>query len=74
MPAEDRSGGCYTAGDVDCFTWLDVHELFSLQLGSNSQTKMTESAEAVAADVASKRSVTIEISNVTNNYCLINPR
>ncbi|XP_034076029.1 actinoporin-like protein isoform X2 [Gymnodraco acuticeps] len=33
-----------------------------------------ESAEAVAADVHSKRSVTIEISNVTNNYCLIKPR
>ncbi|KAK9535394.1 hypothetical protein VZT92_007777 [Zoarces viviparus] len=35
---------------------------------------MTESAEAVAADVRSKRSVTIEIGNVTNNYCLINPK
>ncbi|XP_054616223.1 actinoporin-like protein [Dunckerocampus dactyliophorus] len=35
---------------------------------------MTESAEAVAADVDSKRSVTIEITNLTNNYCLINPR
>lgn len=35
---------------------------------------MAETAEAVAADVSSKRSVTIEISNVTSNYCLINPR
>lgn len=35
---------------------------------------MTESAEAVAADVDSRRSVTIEISNLTNNYRLINPR
>ncbi|XP_029013620.1 actinoporin-like protein [Betta splendens] len=35
---------------------------------------MTESAEAAAADVTSKRSVTIEISNLTGNYCLINPR
>lgn len=35
---------------------------------------MTESAEAVAADVDRKRSVTIEISNLTNNYCFINPR
>lgn len=33
-----------------------------------------ESAEAVAADVSRSRSVTIEISNVTKNYCLINPR
>lgn len=33
-----------------------------------------ESAEAVAADVSRSRSMTIEISNVTNNYCLINPR
>ncbi|KAE8283405.1 DELTA-sagatoxin-Srs1a [Larimichthys crocea] len=40
----------------------------------NSHSNMTESAEAVAADVASRRSVTIEISNVTNNYCLIEPR
>lgn len=35
---------------------------------------MAESAEAVAADVGSKRSAIIEISNLTNNYCLINPR
>lgn len=35
---------------------------------------MTETAEAAAADVSSKRSVTIEISNLTNNYCLLNPR
>ncbi|KAG7505286.1 hypothetical protein JOB18_028247 [Solea senegalensis] len=35
---------------------------------------MSESAEAIAADVASKRSVVIEITNMTNNYCLINPR
>ncbi|XP_033501393.1 actinoporin-like protein [Epinephelus lanceolatus] len=33
-----------------------------------------ESAEAVAADVDRKRSVVIEISNFTKNYCLINPR
>lgn len=35
---------------------------------------MTESAEAVAADVDSKRSVTIEIKNYTSSYCLVNPR
>ncbi|KAM9844148.1 DELTA-sagatoxin-Srs1a-like [Aulostomus maculatus] len=35
---------------------------------------MTESAEAVAADVTRKRSVTIEISNITSNYCLLNPK
>lgn len=35
---------------------------------------MSESAEAVAADVDSKRSVTLEITNITNNYCLVNPR
>ncbi|KAF7656966.1 hypothetical protein LDENG_00033580 [Lucifuga dentata] len=35
---------------------------------------MTESAEAVAADVDSKRSATVEITNLTNNYCLISPR
>ncbi|XP_029294176.1 actinoporin-like protein [Cottoperca gobio] len=35
---------------------------------------MTETAEAVAADVKSRRSVTIEILNNTNNYCLLKPR
>lgn len=35
---------------------------------------MTESAEAIVVDVDSKRSVTIEISNRTNNWCLLNPR
>ncbi|KAM7386977.1 hypothetical protein PAMA_009557 [Pampus argenteus] len=35
---------------------------------------MTETAEAIAADVTSRRSVTIEITNITNNYCLLNPR
>ncbi|XP_029914272.1 actinoporin-like protein [Myripristis murdjan] len=35
---------------------------------------MTESAEDVAANVESRRSVTIELSNLTNNYHLINPR
>lgn len=64
-----------------CFTrWLccsvqlvNTQINFGLQ-ASHSHSKMTESAEAVAADVTSKRSVTIEISNVTKNYCLINPR
>ncbi|XP_028311169.1 actinoporin-like protein [Gouania willdenowi] len=32
------------------------------------------SAEALAADVDRKRSVVIEIKNVTNNYCLMNPK
>ncbi|XP_014896344.1 echotoxin-2-like [Poecilia latipinna] len=41
---------------------------------SHNCCSMTESAEAVAADVTSKRSVTIEISNITNNYCLISPK
>lgn len=35
---------------------------------------MSESAEAIAADVDSKRSVTIEISNLTSSYWLVNPR
>ncbi|KAG7243543.1 hypothetical protein INR49_011099, partial [Caranx melampygus] len=41
---------------------------------SHTHCNMSESAEAVAADVSSRRSVTIEITNVTNNYCLINPK
>ncbi|CAL8265240.1 unnamed protein product [Gadus morhua 'NCC'] len=36
--------------------------------------RMSETAEAVAANITTRRNVTIEISNVTNNYCLINPR
>ncbi|CAJ1076157.1 DELTA-stichotoxin-Hcr4a-like [Xyrichtys novacula] len=35
---------------------------------------MMESAEAVTAHVDSKRSVTIEITNITGNYCLFNPK
>uniref|UniRef100_A0A671RI59 Actinoporin-like protein n=1 Tax=Sinocyclocheilus anshuiensis TaxID=1608454 RepID=A0A671RI59_9TELE len=35
---------------------------------------MTESAEAAAANVSSKRHATIEITNLTNNYCLLNPK
>ncbi|CAL1600128.1 unnamed protein product [Knipowitschia caucasica] len=35
---------------------------------------MTESAEAVAAALSSRRSVTIEITNLSGNYCLINPK
>ncbi|XP_004071352.1 DELTA-sagatoxin-Srs1a [Oryzias latipes] len=33
-----------------------------------------ESAEAIAADVNSSRSVIVEITNLTNNYCLLNPK
>ncbi|KAM4624269.1 DELTA-stichotoxin-Hcr4a-like isoform 1-T2 [Polymixia lowei] len=35
---------------------------------------MSESAEAVAANLSSRRNVTVEITNLTNNYCLLNPR
>lgn len=35
---------------------------------------MSESAEALAAAVESRRNVTIEITNLTNNYCLIDPK
>uniref|UniRef100_A0A3Q3GSS2 DELTA-stichotoxin-Hmg2b-like n=1 Tax=Kryptolebias marmoratus TaxID=37003 RepID=A0A3Q3GSS2_KRYMA len=34
---------------------------------------MSESAEALAANLKSRRNVTIEVTNLTNNYCLINP-
>ncbi|KAI9539638.1 hypothetical protein NQZ68_005720 [Dissostichus eleginoides] len=49
-------------------------ETFHKLSRSHNHSNIMESAEAVAADVHSKRSVTIEISNVTNNYCLIKPR
>ncbi|XP_023153336.2 DELTA-stichotoxin-Hcr4a-like [Amphiprion ocellaris] len=35
---------------------------------------MSESAEALAASQKSRRNVTIEITNLTNNYCLIDPK
>lgn len=34
---------------------------------------MSESAEALAANLKSRRNVTIEITNVTNTYCLLDP-
>ncbi|XP_019962900.1 DELTA-actitoxin-Afr1a-like [Paralichthys olivaceus] len=35
---------------------------------------MSESAEALAASQTSRRNITIEITNLTNNYCLLDPR
>ncbi|KAM6964172.1 tereporin-Ca1-like [Tautogolabrus adspersus] len=35
---------------------------------------MSESAEALASNIESRRNVTIEITNITNNYCLIDPK
>ncbi|XP_062331099.1 actinoporin-like protein [Osmerus eperlanus] len=35
---------------------------------------MSESAESVAVNMTSSRNVTIEITNLTNNYCLLNPK
>lgn len=35
---------------------------------------MGESAEALAAKIESRRNVTIEITNLTNEYCLIDPK
>ncbi|XP_059181310.1 DELTA-stichotoxin-Hcr4a-like [Centropristis striata] len=35
---------------------------------------MSESAEAVAANLKSSRNATIEILNLTNGYCLIDPK
>ncbi|XP_038130162.1 DELTA-stichotoxin-Hcr4a-like [Cyprinodon tularosa] len=35
---------------------------------------MSESAEALAANLESRRNVTIEITNLTNSHCLINPK
>ncbi|XP_053270205.1 DELTA-actitoxin-Afr1e [Pleuronectes platessa] len=34
---------------------------------------MSESAEALAASQTSRRNITIEITNLTNNYCLLDP-
>ncbi|XP_048088360.1 DELTA-sagatoxin-Srs1a-like isoform X2 [Alosa alosa] len=35
---------------------------------------MPETAEAVAATITTRRNVTVEITNLTNNYCLLNPK
>lgn len=38
------------------------------------QSKMPETAEAVSATLTTNRNCTIEITNVSSNYCLINPK
>ncbi|XP_076008107.1 DELTA-stichotoxin-Hcr4a-like [Genypterus blacodes] len=35
---------------------------------------MSETAEAVAANLTSRRNITIEITNLSNSYCLANPK
>lgn len=40
----------------------------------NSSDTMSESAEALAANLKSSRNVTIEITNLTNSYCLVDPK
>lgn len=35
---------------------------------------MSESAEALAANLTSRRNITIEITNLTNQYCLLDPK
>ncbi|XP_058476997.1 DELTA-actitoxin-Afr1e-like [Solea solea] len=35
---------------------------------------MSETAEALAANQQSRRNITIEITNLTNNYCLLDPK
>ncbi|XP_070708405.1 DELTA-actitoxin-Aeq1a-like [Pempheris klunzingeri] len=35
---------------------------------------MSETAEALAANLKSRRNVTIEIANLTNSYCLLDPK
>ncbi|XP_068455403.1 DELTA-thalatoxin-Avl1a-like [Clinocottus analis] len=35
---------------------------------------MSESAEAMAANMKSRRNITIEITNLTSGYCLIDPK
>ncbi|KAM4525744.1 DELTA-stichotoxin-Hcr4a-like [Fundulus diaphanus] len=35
---------------------------------------MSESAETLAANLKSRRNVTVEITNLTSEYCLINPK
>lgn len=35
---------------------------------------MSETAEALAANQKSRRNVTIELTNITNNFCLLDPK
>ncbi|TKS89402.1 DELTA-alicitoxin-Pse1b [Collichthys lucidus] len=44
------------------------------QRAFTSSSSMSESAEALSANLKSRRNVTIEITNVTNNICLIDPK
>lgn len=48
-------------------------QLFSLS-NSLRPAKMPENAEAVSATLTTNRNCTIELTNVTTGYCLINPK
>lgn len=39
-----------------------------------TRTNMGETAEALAANITSSRNVTIEITNLTNSFCLVDPK
>lgn len=53
-----------------CSVELELHTNLVLLCSS----KMSESAESLAANQKSRRNVTIEITNITNNYCLVDPK
>lgn len=46
----------------------------SCSVAAFTSNNMSESAEALAANLKSRRNVTIEITNLTNSYCLIDPK
>lgn len=53
---------------ISGYTVLSFQPFFPLA------AKMPENAEAVSATISTNRNCTIEITNVSANYCLINPK
>ena len=58
---------CLLNGDME-----DI--LFCTFSHSPLAVKMPETAEAVSATLTTNRNCTIEITNLSSSYCLINPK
>lgn len=52
----------------------DDFDLLLLLIVALPRSRMGENAEDLASNQKSSRNVTIEISNITNTYCLADPK
>ncbi|XP_045895792.1 bryoporin-like isoform X1 [Micropterus dolomieu] len=62
--------GVITQGD----SLQELRNLTLLSCKTRVKAKMPETAEAVSATLTTNRNCTIEITNVSSSYCLINPK